>query len=85
MKNYESLDNALSDLTKKGYKDDFTTESYCLYCGDLDMRFDSENFHVDEIDQVDANSNSGDGIVLYAISSSAGAKGTIVQGKEAIS
>jgi hypothetical protein len=84
VKNYESLDNALSDLRKKGYEDDFTTESFCLYCGDLDMRLDSEDFHVDEIDQVEGDSNSGDGIVLYAISSSAGVKGTIVQGKEAI-
>ena len=85
MKNYKSLDNALSDLRKKGYEDDFTTQSSCLYCGDLDMRLDPEDFHVDEIDQVEANSNSGDGVVLYAISSSAGVKGTIVQGKEAIS
>jgi hypothetical protein len=75
----------LCQTSKKGYEDDFTTESFCLYCGDLDMRLDPADFHVDEIDQVEANSNSGDSIVLYAISSSAGVKGTIVQGKEAIS
>jgi len=78
MKNYESLDNALSDLRKKGYEDDFTTPSSCLYCSDLDMRLDPEDFHVDEIDRVDGNSNQGEGTMLYAISSSAGVKGTIV-------
>jgi len=78
MKNYESLDNALSDLRKKGYEDDFTTPSSCLYCSDLDMRLDPEDFHVDEIDRVDGKSTPGDGTMLYAISSSAGVKGTIV-------
>ena len=78
MKNYQSLDDALSDLRKKGYEDDFTTESFCLYCGDLDMRLDTEDFHVDEIDRVKGNSNPGDSAMLYAISSSAGVKGTIV-------
>ncbi|SEM58366.1 hypothetical protein SAMN04488505_105106 [Chitinophaga rupis] len=78
MKNYESLDNALSDLREKGYEDDFTTQTSCLYCSDLDMRLDPEDFHVDEIDRVDGNSNQGNGKMLYAISSSAGVKGTIV-------
>jgi hypothetical protein len=75
MKNYESLNDALSDLKYKGYEDDFTTPSFCLYCNDLDMRLDPENFHVDEIDRV---SNPGNGATLYAISSSAGVKGTVV-------
>lgn len=78
MKNYESLDDALSDLKKKGYEDDFATESFCLYCSDLDMRLDPEDFHVDEIDRVEGNSNPGDSATVYAISSSAGAKGTLV-------
>jgi hypothetical protein len=78
MKNYESLDNALSDFRKKGYEDDFGTPSFCLYCGDLDMRLDPEDFHVDEIDQIEGNSNPVDSATIYAISSSAGVKGTVV-------
>ena len=78
MKNYELLDDALSDLKKKGYEDDFATESFCLYCSDLDLRLDPQDFHVDEIDRVEGNSNSGDSAAVYAISSSAGAKGTFV-------
>lgn len=77
MKNYESLDEALSDLKKKGYEDDFATESFCLYCSDLDMRLDPQDFQVDEIDRVDGNSNCGEHATLYAISSSTGAKGTL--------
>jgi hypothetical protein len=78
MKNYESLDDALSDLKNKGYEDDFATESFCLYCSDLDMRLDPQDFHVDEIDRVEGNSNAGDNATVYAISSSAGVKGTVV-------
>ena len=78
MKNYESVNDALSDLRKKGYEDDFATESFCLYCGDLDMRLDPEDFHVDEIDRVEGSSCPGDRATIYAISSSVGAKGTLV-------
>jgi hypothetical protein len=80
MKNYESLNDALSDLKNKGYEDDFAIPSFCLYCSDLDMRLDPEHFHVDEIDRVAGNSTSGDSATLYAISSSAGVKGTLVVG-----
>jgi len=78
MKKYQSLIDAMSDLRKEGYEDDFTTQSFGLYTGDLDMRLDPEDFHVDEIDRVDENSNPGDGPTVYAISSSMGVKGTLV-------
>jgi len=78
MKNNVSLDDALSNLKQKGYEDDFATASFCLYCGDLDMRLDPEDFHVDEIDRVERNSNPGECAIVYAISSSAGVKGTLV-------
>jgi hypothetical protein len=80
MKNYESLDDALSDLRKKGYENDFSTESFCLYCGDLDMRLDPEEFHVDEIDRVERKSNPD--TKLYAISSSSGVKGRLLVNPE---
>ena len=82
MKNYKSLDDALSDLRKEGYENDFTTASFGLYGGDLDMRLDPEDFHVDEIDPVERNSNPDDSAMLYAISSSFGAKGTLVVDSE---
>jgi hypothetical protein len=78
MKSYESLDDALSDLREKGYKDDFTTGSFCLYCGELDMRLDPDDFHVDEINQIEGSRNADNPATLYAISSSAGIKGTLV-------
>jgi len=75
---YESLADALADLRKRGYDSDFETETMGLYCGDLDMRLDPEDFHVTEIYRFEGNSNPGDNAVLYAISSSFGIKGTLV-------
>lgn len=78
MKNYESLSEALTDLRKRGYDNDFETQSICLYCSDLDMRLDPEDFHVDEVYRFQGDSNPEGSSVIYAISSSTGVKGTLV-------
>lgn len=78
MKNYDSPADALDDLRKRGYDADFETESFCLYCGDLDLRFNEEEFHVDETYRFEGESNPEDNAVVYAMSSSTGVKGIIV-------
>ena len=78
MKNYESLVDALDDLRKRGYDADFSTQAICLYCGDLDMRLDPQDFMVDEVYRFEGNSDPDDNVVLYAISSSNGVRGTLV-------
>ena len=81
MKNYESLAAALSDLKERGYNADFTveTETVSLYCGELDMRLDPDEFHVDEMYRFDCNSIHDETAVLYAISDPAsGVKGILV-------
>ncbi len=79
MKNYESLIDALNDLRKRGYEIDFAAETFCLYCGDLDLRLNPEEFHVDEIYRFEKESTPGGSATLYAISSSSsGIRGTLV-------
>ena len=78
MKNYESLADALDDLRRRGYEADFETQSPCLYCSDLDLRLIEEEFQVDEVYRFEECSNPDDNTVVYAISSSTGIKGTIV-------
>lgn len=85
MKNYESLIDALDDLRKRGYEADFATQTVCLYCGDLDLRLNPEEFNVDEVHRFEGNSNPDDAAVVYAISSSTGVKGTLVDGYGAYS
>jgi len=78
MKNYESLADALDDLRKRGYEAEFETQSPCLYCSDLDLRLIEEEFQVDEVYRFKEDSNADDNVVVYAISSSTGVKGTIL-------
>ena len=80
MKNYESVADALDDLRKRGYEADFETQSPCLYCSDLDLRLIEEEFHVDEVYRFEEDSYPDHNAVVYAISSSTGIKGTIVDG-----
>jgi hypothetical protein len=78
MKNYDSLVDALDDLKKRGYEEDFATQTVCLYCGDLDIRLNPEEFNVDEVYRFEGDSNPDDSAVVYAISSTTGVKGTLV-------
>lgn len=78
MKNYQSLVDALADLKKRGYVADFEIEPTCLYCGELNLRLQPEEFRVNEIYRFEENSSPDDNSVIYAISSSAGVKGTLV-------
>ena len=85
MNNYDSLAGALNALRKKGYETDFATETVCLYCGDLDMRLDPDDFHVDEVYSFTDGSNTGGHGTLYAITSSSGVKGILVDSNGAYS
>jgi hypothetical protein len=78
MKKNESLTDALSELREKGYEADLATESFCLYCSDLDMRLNPEEFHVDETYRFEGNTGPEDDARLYAISSPEGVKGILV-------
>jgi hypothetical protein len=78
MKDHESLSDALSELRQKGYDADFATETFCLYCSDLDLRLDPEAFHVDETYRFEAGTGTAEDARLYAISSPAGVKGILV-------
>ncbi|HEY4337321.1 MAG TPA: hypothetical protein VGM89_15525 [Puia sp.] len=74
------LGEVVSDLEQKGYCADlnFETDPFCLYGGDLDMRLNPDAFHVDEIDRIGSESQPNDGAVVYAISTSSGEKGIII-------
>lgn len=80
MTNYESLVDALDDLRKRGYDADFEPQTNCLYCNNLDMRLNEEEFHIDEVHRFEGDSNPDDNAVVYALTSDTGVKGTIVDG-----
>jgi hypothetical protein len=74
MKNYPTLADALEDLRKRGYDADFEQPSNCLYCSNLDLRLNEEEFHVDEVYRFETVDNA----VVYALTTPGGVKGTIV-------
>jgi hypothetical protein len=78
MKNYESVVDALADLKQRGYIAEFESTSYCLYCGDLDVRLDTDDFHIDEFYRFEDGCSPEEASTLYAITSNTGVKGTLL-------
>lgn len=78
MKNYESLVDALPDVKRRGYTEDFEIMHDELFCRALDLRFHPEEFTVDEIYRFEENSDPDDNSILYLISSSEGVKGFLL-------
>lgn len=78
MENYHSPEEALNNLRKRGYEADFSPNADCLYCEDLDIRLDPEDFHIDEAYRFEGDHSPGERSTVYAISSATGVKGTLV-------
>jgi hypothetical protein len=78
MKNYESLIEALRDLKARSYTQDFELEATTLHCLDLNIRLKPEEFTVEEVYRFEGDSDPDESSVLYAISSSQGTKGTLI-------
>lgn len=85
MKNFQSFPDALKDLRNRGYQADFSVETFCLYCGDLDMRLNPEQFTVDEEYRFAGDAAHDEDAILVAITSSNGVKGILLDSYEAYS
>jgi hypothetical protein len=78
MKNYSSLSEAINDLKSRGYVEDFNLKPHCLECKSLSLQLNPEDFQVDEFYRFEGMSNPDDNSILFAISSSQGVKGVLV-------
>lgn len=78
MRNYSSLSDALNDLKKRGYTEDFELQQHCLQCTSLSLELEPEKFTVDEFYRFEGMSNPDDNSIVFAISSVEGVKGTLV-------
>ncbi len=84
MKNFKSLPDALNNLRERGYKSDFSIETHCLYCGDLDMRLNPDQFRVDEEYRF-ALEGTDEETVLVAVSTPTGIKGIVLDSQSSCS
>ena len=78
MKQYDTLTEGIISLRKKGYAADFNLHHEWIECPHLDLRLKPEEFHVDEVHRFEGMNNPDDSEVLFAISSTRGVKGVLV-------
>ena len=79
MNTYETVTEALNDLSERGYRSEFELESDCLLCLDKQMRLKPNEFDIDEVYRFEGNTDPGDEAIVFAISSTdKGIKGTLV-------
>lgn len=76
MKTYDTLVEALQDLKKRGFSEDFSLQSNCILCNDV--KFAPEDFEVVEVYRFEGMTNPGDSSVLYAIEGRNGMKGVLI-------
>jgi hypothetical protein len=78
MENYETLSEAIRALKERGYIQDFNLHPEWIECPSLDMRLVPDEFHVDEVHRFEGMTSPDDSAVLFAIRSTGGVKGTLV-------
>ncbi len=75
---YDTVSEALNDLKKRGYTEDFNLQENCLKCNDL--KFYPGDFTITEVYRFEGNTDPADEAVVYAIEGSNGIKGSLVNG-----
>jgi len=78
MHSYETVTEALNDLSKRGFTNSFNIKAKGIECGELNLTLLPDDFEIAEVYRFEGNSNPDDEEVVYAIESKDGAKGVIV-------
>lgn len=70
-KAYDTLSEAVNDLQRMGYNEDFLIQEdgECLFCVGRSMELSPEEFVIDEIYRFEGMTDPGDESILFAISS----------------
>jgi hypothetical protein len=70
-KSYDTVSEAMTDLKKLGYTIDFSimTEKECLICHKTKNELAPEDFKIDAFYRFEGDSDPGDEMIVYAISS----------------
>ena len=78
MKNFDTLTEAVNDLKARGYDRDFNLRETCLECSATGTQLSPSEFEITETYRFEGETDPGDELVVYAIESKAGLKGTFV-------
>lgn len=71
MRNYETVSEAVNDLVKRGYTTDFNIHENgeCLICNKGETSLSPEDFEIDETHRFEGQTDPGDEMIVFAISS----------------
>lgn len=79
MGKYNTLSEAINDLTKKGYTHNFNIKEDCIECAENNCQLQPDEFEIDEKYRFQEMSDVDNESILYAISSKDGKlKGLLV-------
>jgi hypothetical protein len=78
MQTFETLSEAIQDLKARGYHNDFNLHPEWIECQSLSLKLMPTEFHVDEIYRFEGATNPDDSTILFAVQSSRGVKGILV-------
>ncbi|MEO8934954.1 MAG: phosphoribosylpyrophosphate synthetase [Xanthomarina sp.] len=70
-KSYDTVSEATNDLLKRGYNTNFAlmNDQECLICNKTSVQLSPDDFEIDEIHRFEGNTDPGDEMIVYAISS----------------
>jgi hypothetical protein len=77
-KSYDTLSEAVTDLKARGYNLDFNLRETCIEAMHNGKQLSPEEFEITEFYRFEGDSDPGDELVVYAIESHDGLKGTMV-------
>jgi hypothetical protein len=81
MSSYDTLSEAMNELKKQGYTEDFNIKHDCLICKDGNIKVFKDDFVVDKFFRFEGDTDPADEAILYAISSlKNNVKGILVNG-----
>ncbi len=78
MHQYDTLSEATNDLQKRGFEHDFNVEKDKIYCKQLKMHYRPKEFDIVEVHRFEGMSDPDDNSVVYAVETSNGDKGLLV-------
>ncbi|WP_199120263.1 phosphoribosylpyrophosphate synthetase [Pedobacter sp. ASV28] len=79
---YETVSEAIAELTKQGYTTDFNLDQNFLYANGVVL--EPHQFEIVQVYRYEGNTDPADEAIVYAIRSESGLKGILVTGYGAI-
>lgn len=75
---YSTLSEAVEDLKTRGYSYEFNVDQACLFCSKISEKFTADELKITAVYRFEGMSDPDDNVALYAIESTRGHKGVLI-------